>query len=129
MNYPVISLNAGKLTPLIDVRSDTEKYSSGCRILDNMIPLIYGPVTRRPGTLYRANCEDDDVKSRMVSFIYSTTIAYQVEFSDLIINVYYKDEDAGTMTAVDTGIVTPYLEADLFELCLLYTSPSPRDRS
>lgn len=110
MNIPVISLNAGKLTPLIDVRSDTEKYSSGCRILENMIPLIYGPVTRRPGTKYLANVDDDDVKSRMVAFIYSATIAYKVEFSDQIINVYFGD------SAVDIDIASPYLEADLFQL-------------
>ena len=109
-NYPVISLNAGLLTPLIDARSDVEKYAFGCRICDNMIPLVYGPVTRRPGTKYIANVDDDDVKSRMVSFIYSATIAYKVEFSDKIINVYYGD------SAVDTDIATPYLEADLFQL-------------
>ena len=109
-NLAVISLNAGKLTPLIDVRSDIEKYSSGCRILENMIPLIHGPVTRRPGTKYLAGVEDNDVKSRMVSFIFSATIAYKVEFSDQIINVYFGD------SAVDTGIASPYLEADLFQL-------------
>ena len=128
-NIPVISLNAGKLTPLIDVRSDTEKYSSGCRELDNMIPLIYGPVTRRPGTKYLANVDDDDVKSRMVPFIYSATIAYKVEFSDQIINVYFGD------SAVDTDIVSPYLEADLFQLqfkqsadVMWITHPSYRPR-
>jgi len=110
MNYPVISLNAGKLTPLIDTRSDIEKYSSGCRILDNMIPLVYGPVERRPGTKYIAECQDSSVVSRMVSFIYSDTLAYEIEFSNLIINVYYNG------SAVDAGIVTPYLEADLFQL-------------
>lgn len=109
-NMGTVSFNAGKLTPLIDVRSDTEKYSSGCRILENMIPLIYGPVTRRPGTKFIANVEDDSVKSRMVPFIFSSTIAYELEFSDQIINVYF---DGAT---VDTDIVTPYLEADLFQL-------------
>ena len=109
-NLPVISMNGGKLTPLVDVRSDTEKYSSGCRILENMIPLIYGPVTRRPGTKYIAEVDDNDVKSKMVPFIYSATIAYEVEFSDQIINVYYNG------SAVDTDIATPYLEADLFQL-------------
>ena len=128
-NISVISFNAGKLTPLIDVRSDTEKYSSGGRILENMIPLIYGPVTRRPGTKYLANVDDDDVKSRMVAFIYSATIAYKVEFSDQIINVYYGD------SAVDTDIVSPYLEADLFQLqfkqsadVMWITHPSYRPR-
>jgi len=110
MNLSVISLNSGKFTPLTDVRSDIEKYSSGCRILDNMIPLIYGPVTRRPGTLYIADVEDHDVKSRMIPFIYSATVAYKLEFSDKILNVYYED------TLIEGDIVTPYLEADLFQL-------------
>ncbi len=109
-NLGAISFNTGKLTPLVDTRSDTEKYSSGCRIIDNMIPLIYGPVTRRPGTKFIATVEDADVKSRMVEFIFSATIAYELEFSDQILNVYF---DGST---VDTDIVTPYLEADLFQL-------------
>ena len=109
-NLAVISLSAGKLTPLIDVRSDTEKYSSGCRILKNMIPLIYGPVTRRPGTKYIADAEDHDVKSRAVSFIFSATIAYELEFSDQILNVYFEG------ALIEGDIVTPYLEADLFAL-------------
>jgi len=109
-NLSVISLNSGKFTTLIDVRSDIEKFPAGCRIINNMIPLIYGPVTRRPGTKYIAGVEDDDVKSRMVSFIYSTTIAYKLEFSDKILNVYYED------SIIEGDIVTPYLEADLFQL-------------
>ncbi len=109
MNLAVISLNSGKMTPLIDVRSDIEKYSSGCRILKNMIPLIYGPVTRRPGTKYIADVDNHDVKSRMVSFIFSATIAYKLEFSDQIINAYFGN------TLVDADIVSPYLEVDLFQ--------------
>ncbi len=109
-NLPIILFSGGKFTPLIDVRFDTEKYPSGCRIVDNMIPTIYGPVTRRPGTLYRANVDDDDKKSRMVDFIFSATIAYEVEFADQIINVYFNG------TAVDTDITSPYLEADLPQL-------------
>ena len=92
------------------MRSDIEKYASGCRILDNMIPLIYGPVTRRPGTLYIADVDDHDVKSRIVSFIYSADIAYKLEFSDKVINIYYED------TLIEADIVTPYAEADLFQL-------------
>ena len=44
------NLGGGEFTPKIDVRTDTEKYISGCRRLENMIPTVYGPVTRRPGT-------------------------------------------------------------------------------
>ena len=109
-NIPIISLNSGKLTPLIDTRSDTEKYAAGCRILLNMLPLIYGPVTRRPGTKFIANVNDSSVKSKMVDFIFSSTIAYELEFGDQVINVYFEG------TLIQANIVTPYLEADLFQL-------------
>ena len=109
-NLIAISFNSGRLTPLIDVRSDLEKYSSGCRICQNVIPRIYGPVERRPGTKRIADVEDHEKSSRMIPFIFSATIAYKVEFADQIINVYFEE------TLVDSGIVTPYLEADLPQL-------------
>ena len=108
-NIAIISFNAGKLTPLIDARSDIEKYAHGCRTLNNMIPRIYGAATRRPGTKYIANVQSNSVKSRMIPFIFSATIAYKLEFGNQIINVYFGD------TKVDS-IVSPYLEADLFQL-------------
>ncbi|KKM45581.1 hypothetical protein LCGC14_1560500 [marine sediment metagenome] len=49
-NIPVINLNGGEFTPKIDTRSDVEKYISGCRICQNMIPTIFGGVEKRPGT-------------------------------------------------------------------------------
>jgi len=52
MNIPIINLNGGVFTPLIDVRSDVEKYSSGCRKLENFIPRIYGVIERRTGTRF-----------------------------------------------------------------------------
>jgi len=108
-NLAVINLNSGKLTPKIDARSDIEKYSGGCRILQNAIPLIYGPVERRPGTKYIADVDDHDVKSRMIDFIFSATIAYKLEFGDQTIKIYFEQ------TLVDT-IDSPYLEADLYQL-------------
>jgi len=52
MNIPIINLNGGVYTPLIDVRSDVEKYKSGCRVLENFFPRIYGCIERRPGTRF-----------------------------------------------------------------------------
>ncbi len=108
-NLPIITFNKGKLTPLIDARSDVEAYAGGCRIDNNMIPLIYGPATRRPGTKYIADAENHTVKSKMFNFVFSATIAYKLEFSDLKINVYFGDDLVDSVTS-------PYLEADLFQL-------------
>ncbi len=52
INVPIINLNSGEFSPLIDVRSDVDKYKSGCRKLENFFPRVYGVVERRPGTKY-----------------------------------------------------------------------------
>lgn len=51
-NIPIVNLNGGVSTPLIDVRSDIEKYRSLCRKLENFIPRIHGSIERRPGTRF-----------------------------------------------------------------------------
>lgn len=43
------SFNAGELSPLIHLRSDLEKYRSGCRTLRNMLISPYGGAKRREG--------------------------------------------------------------------------------
>ena len=52
MRTGAVSFNGGEFSPFIDARTDTEKYSSGCRHLENMIPRIYGAAERRPGTKF-----------------------------------------------------------------------------
>ena len=52
MNIPIINLNGGEYSPLIDARSDVEKYKSGCHKLENFFPRIYGVIERRPGTRF-----------------------------------------------------------------------------
>ncbi|MEE9529112.1 MAG: hypothetical protein V3V88_03585, partial [Dehalococcoidia bacterium] len=108
-NLPVIRFNKGKATSLVDARTDTEAYDGLCRECQNMIPRIYGPVERRPGTKFVATVNDSGVVSRMIPFIFSSTIAYELEFGNQVINVYFND-------VLITSVVTPFLEADLFQL-------------
>jgi hypothetical protein len=89
MNVPLINFNSGILSPLIDVRSDVEKYSGGCRTLTNMLPRIYGCAERRPGTEYIAEDKDSSKKIRLIPFQYSDTIAYMCEFGDSYVRFYY----------------------------------------
>jgi len=88
-NIPLISFNAGVLSPQIDARSDVGKYSSGCRTLLDFIPRIYGSVERRPGTKYIGDVKNASEKSRLVSFQYSDTIAYISEFGPQYIRAFY----------------------------------------
>jgi len=86
---PILSFNAGELSPQIDARIDIEKYSSGCRNLENFIPRVYGSAERRPGTKYIGDAKNSDLTARMVPFIYSDTIAYMCEFGEDYIRFYY----------------------------------------
>jgi hypothetical protein len=113
MNIPILSFNSGLISPKADKRTDIEKHSSGCRVLENMIPLIYGPAERRPGTMYVNTALG---KANMVDFIYSSSIAYQVEFTALKARFYY---DGALLLDDDDDpveITTPYIEDDLFSL-------------
>lgn len=87
-NKIIQSLNAGELSPLMDMRIDQEKYQMGCRTMENFYPLIYGGAERRQGTYFVAEAKDSSVKCRLVDFIYSVDIAYILEFGNQYIRFY-----------------------------------------
>lgn len=102
----IMSFNAGVLSPLLDGRSDLEKYYSGLRVGENMVPLPYGPAERRPGTYFVCECKNNDKKARLIPFQYSTEQAYILEYGDQYIR-FYKDRGqivTGTGTEDLSGI-------------------------
>lgn len=113
MNIPVINFNTGEVTKKIDARSDVEKYLSSCRVMENMLPLIYGAAVRRPGTEYIATSKYTDKPIRLIPFIYSAEIAYVCEFGDQYIRFYYDGEQLLDGAGDPVEVVTPYLVADL----------------
>jgi hypothetical protein len=102
---PIISsLNAGEFSPLLGGRVDFEKYPKALKLCENFIPLVQGPIMRRPGTMYAAEVKDSSKRSALVRFEFSTTQAYILEFGDLYMRVF-KDEAQVTATAQNiTGI-------------------------
>lgn len=113
MRFPALSFNAGELSPQIDARSDVEKYRAGCRTLENMIPRIYGPATRRPGTKYIDTCGG---VGRLIPFIYSNTISYMVLLEDEKMYFYYDGAELLDGNEDRVYVDTPYSEDDLFEI-------------
>ena len=116
MKESIVSFNAGELTPLTESRTDVAKYTSGCRTMENMIPRIYGCAERRSGTEYINSLYNSAVKGRAVEFEYSDTIAYVMEFGNKIIRFYYDGGIVLDDADDEVTVVTPYLEADLFQL-------------
>ena len=109
------AFNAGELSPLLDGRSDLQKYYSGCRTLENMLVMSYGGATRRPGTRYIAPVKTASKKVRLIPFEYSIQQAYILEFGDQYIR-FYKDGAQIESGGNPYEISTAYLEADLFDL-------------
>ncbi len=115
-NEPIINFNSGALSPLIDARSDIDKYRAGCRIIENMIPRVYGIAERRPGLQYIYGAVDNDTIGRVIPFIYSNSIAYIVEMSEKVFRFFF---DGGIVLDDDSNVVTtvtPYLADDLFQI-------------
>lgn len=106
-NVAITSFNNGEVSPHIDGRADVAKYASSCRVLENMLPLVYGDVVRRPGTKYVATAKSNATAIRLIPFIYSATVAYQCEFGNQYIRFFYNG------ASVASEIESPYLVADL----------------
>lgn len=116
MAYPFINnFNAGELSPLVDARSDIDKYYSGCRVMENMVPLVEGGATRMPGTYYVTTTKTQSEASRLIPFQFSTTQAYVLEFGEEYIR-FYMDEGQILSGLNPYEISTPYQEDELFEL-------------
>lgn len=108
------SFAGGEFSPLLQGRVSADRYKESVDTCLNYIPTVQGPVTRRPGTYYVAEVKDSSKDTRLVSFEFSTTQAYVLEFGDLYIR-FYKD-NAQIISGTPVEVVSPYVEADLYEL-------------
>lgn len=109
------SFNAGELSPKLHSRVELEKYSSGCKTLENFVIMPYGGVVRRPGLEYLGAIGDETEKARLAAFSFSTTTNFVLEFGDLYVRFWSNGE------LVESGgnpveVVTPYAAAEVFEL-------------
>lgn len=98
------SFNAGEFSPLLDGRVDFEQYKNALKTCLNCVPLIQGPVVRRPGTYFSDESKDSSKTCRAVAFRYSTTQAYILEFGNNYIRFKRNNapvtEAAKTITAI-----------------------------
>lgn len=76
------SFNAGELSPLLDGRSDLEKYPQGCSLLENFIPTVQGPIYHRPGTQFVENLGGSNPV--LVPFVYNRDQAYVLAIGPVI---------------------------------------------
>jgi hypothetical protein len=110
--------NGGEMSPLMDGRTDSEKYATGCRVLENFIVRSYGGAFKRPGT--RFGVFNDDVIScvRLIPFRRSTEVNFALGFKANEIKIW--SYESGTFvtnafTLVAT-LATTYSNAEIAAL-------------
>lgn len=115
--YPLfINFTAGELSPTLDGRIDIPQYNSGVKELENFLPILHGPVERRPGSRFVAEAKLSAQATRVVAFEFSTVQAYILEFGDQYVRFYRNGGRIEAPLGSPIEIATPYLEADLFDL-------------
>ena len=108
------NFNGGEITPLLFGRPDVDRYKTGLKTCLNFVPLVQGPVERRPGTKFIIGVKTDNLSTLIQEFVFSSTQAYIIEFGNLYAR-FIKDR-----AQIDTGtpveLATTYATADLFDL-------------
>lgn len=101
-------LNGGEMSPLMDGRTDSEKYSTGCRLLENFLPRSYGGVFKRPGTQFKLSDSHVQDVVRTIAWKRSTEVNYILGFKVNAIKVW----DASDFSLVTT-LTTTYTETEI----------------
>lgn len=109
------SFNGGEFSPLVATRVQLEKYASGCRVLENFIPMTYGGVNRRPGTEFLGAAKLTDHRCRLIGFNYSTTTRFILELGHQYLR-FWKDGAQVQSSGEPLELAAPWTEDQLREV-------------
>lgn len=112
--------HGGEFSPLLEGQVHAERYKVGLRTCFNYIPLLQGPLVRRPGTKYVTNAKDSTKPPTLIPFIFNQTQSYVLEFGDKYIRFFANNgqlitsSNAFTVSglALSPGITIPNLTFD-----------------
>ena len=111
----VTSFNAGEWSPRLEGRVDQEKYFSACKVLEDFVPQIHGGAIKRSGSRFVREVKTSANDTRLLSFEFSTTQAYILEFGDLYMRVY-RNNGIVLSGGSPYEVVTPYSASEVFDL-------------
>lgn len=109
----------GEFSPLTQARVDSDLYNTGLEVCLNYIPLVQGPITRRPGTYFvqeTKNSGSGTRTARLQRFEFSTTQAYMLEFGDQYIRFYRNNGPVESSPGVPYEVATTYGSTHIFDL-------------
>jgi len=103
-------MNGGLMTPIMDGRTDSEKYGTGFRVLENFLPRSYGGIFKRPGTRFGTSGSDVTGCIRTIGIKRAVGTNFILALHINKINVW--SYEGTTFTLVST-LTTTYTEAEI----------------
>jgi len=96
-------------------RIDDVKFATGVALMRNFIALPHGPAANRPGFQFVREVKDSTKKVRLIPFTFSASQTFIIEMGP---GYFRFHTQGGTVMngAVPYEVVTPYFEADLFDI-------------
>ena len=101
------SFTAGEISPEVATRVDLDKFTSALLQAKNGYVKPYGSVYKRGGLKFCVPTKYADKKAILVSFNFTKTVSYMLEFGYLYMRVHKNGEYLGV------EVTTPFTEADL----------------
>lgn len=105
------SFNGGELSQRLDGRVDIDKYSNGCSVLENFIPLVQGGIMKRPGTQF-INSTKNNQKVWLAKFEFTFQQSFILELGPQYIRFYFNHGQVISGSS-PYEVVTPYTASDL----------------
>src|SRR5216684_8164926 len=82
------SFKSGEVSKQVYGRVDDPRYDQALIYCQNYLPLIQGPLTRRPGSKYVSYVKDSTKPPVLIPFQFSQTQSYIIEVGDLYMRFY-----------------------------------------
>jgi len=114
------SFNAGEISPRAYGRVDITKYRYGLKKCENFIPLVQGPLTRRPGTQFVTTTKSNG-QAVLRRFVFSTDQAFVLEFGNLYVR-FYRNYGQVQLSGSPYEVTTPYTAAQVDELQIVQSA-------
>ncbi len=104
------SFSSGEVTPLFYGQVENPRYKKGLKTGLNFLPMLQGPIVRRPATKFCAAAKNA-AAPYLVPFKFSETQSYMLEFGDQYIRFFANNGQMVTTgtTLIVTGDTAPYM--------------------
>ena len=96
----LLCFNSGELSPELEGRTDLAKYPTGALKMENIIPMIQGPMRRRPGTIFVEPIRDSSKRGWLTPFSFNVGQSYMLEWGDHALRFYTNRGQVVTLSQI-----------------------------